>query len=142
MTRSARRVRRVWIVAAPALALVFPSVGCGGAADGATPEAVRAAAEAHVRMSGGRMTFDDPNGGGPLVLAFDRVHEGVEATEGGRHVVCVDLKSADGTVYDVDFYVDRAEASGELLLEDALIHKVSGRNVLSDARRGELDRKE
>jgi hypothetical protein len=142
MNRNARLVRSVWIAAALALALAFPSVGCGGAADDATPEDVRAAAEAHLRTSGGQMTFDDPNGGDPLVLAFDRVHEGVEATEGGRHVVCVDFKSADDTVYDVDFYVDRAEASGELLLEDAVIHKVGGSNVLSEARRAELDREQ
>ena len=87
------------------------------------------------------MTFDDPSGDGRLTLSFDHVHDGVKETSGGRQVVCVDFKSADGTVYDVDFYVDRAEASGDLVVEDAVVHKVSGKSVLPDARRDELDRK-
>ncbi len=87
------------------------------------------------------MVFDDPTEDARLTLAFDHVHDAVKATEGGRHVVCVDFKSPDATVYDVDFYVDRAEATDTLLVEDAVIHKVSGKNVLSDARRAELDRK-
>jgi hypothetical protein len=118
------------------------SVARAGAADDAVPEAAREAARRHVQASGGEMTFDDPDGNGRLTLAFDHVHDGVKATEGGRQVVCVDFKSTEGTVYDVDFYVDRAEAAGELLVEDALIHKVSGKNVLPDARRAELERKE
>ncbi len=89
-----------------------------------------------------RRTFDDPSGDGQLTLAFDYVHDGVKATEGGRQVVCVDFKSADGTVYDVDFYVDRSEGSDALLVKDTVIHKVSGKNVLSDARRAELDRQD
>jgi thiol:disulfide interchange protein DsbD len=103
------------------------------------PEAIREAAAKHVAASGGEMNFDDPSGDARLTLVFDNVHEGVKTTEGGRQVVCVDFKSADGTVYDVGFYVDRAEASGELLVEDAVIHKASGKNVLPDARRAELD---
>lgn len=117
-------------------------VGCSGSiADGAPPEAVRSAAEQHVGEAGGEMTFDDPTGDGRLTLAFDHVHDGVHATEGGRQVVCVDFKSADGTVYDVDFYVDRAGTTDTLVVEDTVIHKVSGKNALSDARRGELNRK-
>ncbi len=112
-----------------------------GAADDATPEAVREAAAKHVQASGGTMTFDDPSGDGRLTLAFDHVHDGVKSTEGGRQVVCVDFKSADGTVYDVDFYVDRTGASGDLVVEDAVIHKVGGKSVLPDSRRSELDRK-
>jgi hypothetical protein len=142
MTCNARRVGSVWNVAAAVVATATLSAGCGSAADSATPEAVRAAAEAHARTSGGEMTFDDPNGEGRLTLAFDHVHEGVKATEGGRHVVCVDFKGADGTVYDVDFYVDRGESSADLVVEDAVIHKVGGKNVLPDTRRAELDRED
>ncbi len=143
MTRHTRNKRGgVWIVAGIAT-LVTLSAGCtGDAADGAAPEAVRNAAEEHVRDAGGEMVFDDPVGDARLTLVFDHVHDGVKATEGGRQVVCVDFESADGTVYDVDFYVDRAEATDTLLVEDAVIHKVSAKNVLSDARRAELDRKD
>lgn len=112
-----------------------------GTAQDATADAVRQAAEEHVRASGGEMSFDDPEGDGRLTLVFDHVHDGVKETAGGRQVVCVDFERAAGTVYDVDFYVDRAEDSGELRVEDAVVHKVSGENVLPDARRAELDRK-
>lgn len=139
MTCSARRVRGDWIAAPLAVAFVVLSAGC--AADDPTPKAVREAAEEHVRASGGEMSFDDPSGDGQLTLAFDHVHGGVKATEGGRQVVCVDFNSADGTLYDVDFYVDRSEGSNALLVGDTVIHKVSGKNVLSDSRRAELDGK-
>jgi len=85
--------------------------------------------------------LDDPTGDGRLTLAFDHAHDRVHATEGGRQVVCVDFKSADGTVYDVDFYVDRAGTTDTLVVEDTVIHKVSGKNALSGARHAELDRK-
>ena len=143
MTRHTRNERGgVWIVAGIAT-LVTLSAGCtGDAVDGTAPEAIRNAAEEHVGEAGGEMIFDDPSGDGQVTLAFDHVHDGVKTTGGGRQVVCVDFKSADGTVYDVDFYVDRAEATDTLLVEDAVIHKVSAKNVLSDARRAELDRKD
>jgi len=122
-------------------ALVAIALACAGASDDAAPEAVREAAARHVQASAGRMRFDDPAGDGRLALVFDHVHEGVGTTEGGRQVVCVDFTSADGTVYDVDFYVDRPQDTGELVVEDAVIHKVGDRNVLPDGRRAELDRK-
>jgi len=141
MIFSARCTRSVRAAAAAAAFAVLP-LGCsGGETDTAEPADVRAAAEAHVREAGGEMAFDDPSGEGRLALAFDHVHEGVKATEGGRQVVCVDFESADGTVYDVDFYVDRAEGSGELVVEDTVVHKVGEENVLPDARRAELDRR-
>ena len=87
------------------------------------------------------MTFDAPDGDGQLTLAFDYVHDGVHATDGGRQVVCVDFKSASGDLYDVDFYVDDAEGSDALVVEDAVIHKLNGESVLPAARRAELDRK-
>jgi len=125
-----------------ALSLLATALGTlVAAADDLAPEAVRAAAAEHVRASGGEMTFDDPRGSGRITLAFDHVHDGVKTTEGGRQVVCVDFESADGTVYDVDFYVDREEATSGLLVEDAVIHKVSGKSVLPEARRAELDEK-
>ena len=137
MIRTARHAR--W--GSMLTALAFGLAAQAGSADEAAPEAVREAAAEHVRASGGEMTFDDPSGDGRLTLSFDHVHDGVKETSGGRQVVCVDFKSADGAVYDVDFYVDRAEASGDLVVEDAVVHKVSGKSVLPDARRDELDRK-
>ena len=141
MNQHADRKRVSLWTAAGLATLATLWVGCSGsAADGAPPAAVRNAAEQHVGEVGGEMTFDDPTGDGRVTLAFDHVHDGVHPTEGGRQVVCVDFKNADGTVYDVDFYVDRAGTTDTLVVEDAVIHKVSGENVLPDARRRELDR--
>jgi len=140
MIRTPRRPHRGATLATLALALIALAGCADETAQQTTPEAVRAAAEAHAQASGGQMSFDDPSGDGRLTLAFDHVHEGVKQTSGGRQVVCVDYRSTDGTLYDVDFYVDREEASGELVVEDAVLHKVSGKNVLPDTRRDELDR--
>ena len=116
------------------------SLACQDASTTVGPEAVRRAAEAHVQAAGGRMSFDDPRGEGRLELAFDHVHEGVHETEGGRQVVCVDFEGEAGTVYDIDFYVDeRGGATAGLVVEDAVVHKVDGKNTLPDSRREELD---
>jgi hypothetical protein len=86
------------------------------------------------------MAFDDPRGEGRLVMAFDHVHEGVHGTEGGRQVVCVDFKDEAGTLYDVDFYLDdTGGVTAGLVVEDAVLHKVDGENVLPADRRKELD---
>ncbi len=115
-------------------------VACGGAGDSVSAEAVREAAREHVEASGGRMEFEDPTRGEKVELAFDHVHSGVETTEGRRQVVCVDFRSEDGTVYDVDFYVGRAETTDALVVEDTVVHKVGDEDVLSASRRAELDR--
>jgi hypothetical protein len=117
-------------------------VACGGGGgDTVSAEAVREAAREHVEASGGRMEFEDPTRRGEKVaLAFDHVHSGVATTEGGRQVVCVDFRSEDGTTYDVDFYVDRAETTEQLLVEDIVVHKVGDEDVPSASRRAELDR--
>jgi len=141
MSHTPRGSLRLAASAVTAIALAAGSLACGGERGGATPEAVRQAAESHVREAGHRMTFDDPQGEGQLTLVYDHVHEGVKDTPGGRQVVCVDFESADGTVYDVDFYVDRAADTEELVVEDAVVHKVGERNVLPEARRAELDQK-
>jgi len=98
------------------------------------------AAEAHVQAVDGRMRFGDPRGEGRLELVFDHVHEGVHETEGGRQVVCVDFKDEAGKLYDVDFYVDeRGGATAGLVVEDTLLHKIEGENVVPAERREELD---
>jgi len=140
-SRIPRGALRLAASAVTAIALAAGSLACGGDRGGATPEAVRLAAESHVREAGNQMTFDDPQGEGQLTLVYDHVHESVKDTPGGRQVVCIDFESADGTVYDVDFYVDRAAGTEDLVVEDTVVHKVGKRNVLSEARRAELDQK-
>ncbi len=126
---------------AGAIVLAAFLVACGGTSDGGAPEEqVRNAVVAHVQGAGGEMTFEDPNRGSPVTLAFDHVHKGAHETAGGRHVVCVDFQASDGTVYDVDFYLDRAASTDAFVVEDTVVHKVAGENVLSPARQDELDR--
>lgn len=137
-----RGALRLAASAVATLALAAGSLACGGGGgEDTTAEAVRQAAERHVREAESQMTFDDPQGEGQLTLVYDHVHESVKDTPGGRQVVCVDFRSADGTVYDVDFYVDRAPGTEDLVVEDAVVHKMGDRNVLSEARRAELDQK-
>ncbi len=107
-----------------------------------TAEAVRQAARQHVDASGGRMRLDDPTRNEAVELTFEDVHEGVKTTAGGRQVVCVDFRSADGKLYDVDLFVDRADGSEGLVVEDAVVHKVEGKNFLPAARRAELEAKQ
>ncbi len=104
-------------------------------------DAVREAARKHVEASAGRLRLEDPTRGETIELTFDHVHEGVKATQGGRQVVCVDFRSADGKLYDVDFYVDRTDGAGDLVVEDAVVHEVDGKDVLSSERRDELQGK-
>ncbi len=128
------------VISATAASMTVFSFACQDASTTAASEAVRRAASAHVQAADSRMTFDDPRGDGRLELAFDHVHEGVHETEGGRQVVCVDFKDEAGTLYDVDFYVDEGGGSTPgLVVEDAVLHKIDGENVLLEDRRKELD---
>ena len=42
-----------------------------------------------------------------------------------RYFVCADFKSADGTICDLDFWVE-SEEDGSLTLRSTTLHKVSG----------------
>jgi len=113
---------------------------CGNAGtDPETAEAVREAVRAHIQGSGKQVTLEDPIRGESVQASFDYVHEHVAATPGGRQVVCVDFRSSQGKVYDVDYYLDR-KADGEgFAVEDSVLHKVGDENVLAEERREELD---
>lgn len=65
------------------------------------------------------------------------MHESVDATPGGRHVACVDFRDAQGTVYDVDYYVDRE--GGTFAAEDIVLHKAGTETVLPASERARLD---
>jgi hypothetical protein len=95
---------------------------------------------AQITANGDRITLPDPTRGAPVDLVFDHVHDGVETTEGGRQVVCVDFRASDGTLYDVDYYVARPPAGGDILVQDTVVHKVAGKAALSDEERARLNR--
>jgi len=44
-----------------------------------------------------------------------------------KHVVCVDMKAANGAIYDVDFFI--TVRSGTLSVTEASVHKINGKPV-------------
>lgn len=122
------------------LPIVLLLAACGGAEEGAVPAAeVREAIASHIHGAGDTLALilTDPRAGDPVSMAFDHVHESVDETPGGRYVACADFRAADGTVYDVDYYVRRA--NGRIQVEDVVLHKVAGQTVLAADRRARLD---
>jgi hypothetical protein len=113
------------------LAALLASCGAAPAAE------VQAAIAEDIHAQDDALTLTDPRSGAALELAFDHVHEGVEETAGGRYVACVDFRGTDGTLYDVDYYVDR-EGEG-YRVEDVVLHKADGENVISDEERARLE---
>ncbi len=106
----------------------------GTPAPGDSQKAVRQHLETDVEW---QYDLEEPEGETTGPLQLDRIHEEVRTTEAGRQVVCVDFKAADGVDYDVDFYLT-SEPDGSFV-EDIIVHKVSGEEVLPE-RRAELDR--
>ncbi len=102
-------------------------------------EAVRTAIADAIHAEGDMVMLPLPGRPGeePLHLTFDYVHEGVEETPGGRYVACVDFRGADGTIYDVDYYVDRED--GRLRVQELVVHKVGEEDVIPDSTRARLE---
>lgn len=98
---------------------------------------VRQSVEGHIIQGGETITVSDPLSDSNVRLTFDHVHEEVKTTEGGRRYVCVDFTGPNGTVYDVDYYVD--EEGGTLQFEDRLIHQVGPNDVVADSVRARLN---
>jgi hypothetical protein len=63
-----------------------------------------------------------------LDLTLDNLHEGVKALKDGSFYACVDARSSDGTLYDLDTYV-RPSGDGYDVVE-TLIHKRDGKERL------------
>ena len=106
-----------------------PEEGEAGAA--ALTEAELAdAIEAHVAAvaeeHGGTYPIEDPETDQTLSLELVRVHEErLARTAPNTYFACVDFAAADGTVYDVDFFMTGTSAE-DLEFEDFSIHKVNG----------------
>lgn len=123
-----RRALPIALVAAVSMV----AASCG-AADADEADAVRAAITDSITSQQNRVTVTDPRTNSPIQLEFDHVHEGVEATSGGRHVACVDFRAAAGTIYDVDSYVK--QENGSYRVGDIVMHKAGDEEVLpSDER--------
>ncbi len=118
--------------------LCIVSAGCDGSrseeqsAPPAPPSRVtldiQAGIEKHIReqtrLGGGtfRLVFEDAE----LQLKLVRVHTEYLARLGpGRFFACIDMASADGDVYDVDFFL--AGKPGAMTVTETTFHKVNGK---------------
>lgn len=122
-----------------AVSCILVLAACG-AEDGTMVPAddVRSKIESTIHAQGDSLALEDPRTGEPVILRFDHVHEEVEATAGGRWVACVDYVDPDGTVWDIDYYVDDT-AAGEYRIEDIVIHAIGDETVLPDDARARLE---
>lgn len=135
------KTRWIVVLSAVALALSFPVLAAaqehpehpeeGEAAEPAlTEEELADAIEAHVAAvaeeHGGTYPVEDPKTGETLQLTLDKVHEERLARTGPHtYFACADFAAADGTTYDVDFFMKGASAD-DLEFKKFSIHKVNG----------------
>lgn len=63
--------------------------------------------------------------GKDLSLDLVKVHDDRLSNLGnGKYFACVDMKAADGTTYDIDFFM--AGKAGDMKVTDTSVHKVNG----------------
>lgn len=56
-----------------------------------------------------------------------------------KHVVCVDLKAANGAIYDVDFFI--TVRSGTLSVTETSVHKINGKPLYNWKEEGGIFKK-
>ena len=63
--------------------------------------------------------------GKDLALELVRVHDDRLSSLGsGKYFACVDMKAADGTTYDIDFFM--SGKPGDMKVTETSVHKVNG----------------
>jgi hypothetical protein len=61
-----------------------------------------------------------------LALDLVRVHDDrLSSLGGGKYFACVDMKAADGTIYDIDFFM--AGQAGSMTVTETSVHKINGK---------------
>jgi hypothetical protein len=61
-----------------------------------------------------------------LALDLVRVHDDRFSSLGGdKYFACVDMKGADGKIYDIDFFM--VVQTGKLTVTDTSVHKINGK---------------
>ena len=61
-----------------------------------------------------------------LALDLVRVHDDRFSSLGGdKYFACVDMKGADGKVYDIDFFM--VVQTGKLTVTETSVHKINGK---------------
>lgn len=137
LSRSPATPLRTLVRATLVLLALAAVAACGDETALPPDSAVRDAVRDYLENRGGAMGFEDPTADEVVELTFQKVHDEVRPTEGGRQVVCADFTGPGGTPYDVDFYVDARR--GEVVIEESVIHRIDGEDVLDASRRAELD---
>ena len=65
-------------------------------------------------------------GGTNLGLSLSKVHDDrLSNLGGGKYFACVDMKGADGNIYDIDFFL--TGGAGNMRVTNASVHKVNGK---------------
>lgn len=115
-----------------AILLCALGINAASAADADAPPVVtddiRVAIEKHIaeQVAQGGGHFQVAYEGDTLRLRLVRVHVEYLATLGPReHFACVDMASADGQFYDVDFFL--AGDPGAMRVTETMVHKLNGR---------------
>lgn len=132
--RSRTGWRSVWLAAAVgAGSISLPAMAAPdeGASVPAAPPVVtadiQAGIEQHIarQVAAGGGYFRVPFEGEELKLQLVRVHVEYLATLGPRrHFACVDMASADGQFYDVDFFLEGDP--GAMTVTETTVHKLNG----------------
>ena len=61
-----------------------------------------------------------------LALDLVKVHDDrLSNLGGGKYFACVDMKAADGTIYDIDFFM--AGQPGSMAVTETSVHKINGK---------------
>ena len=88
--------------------------------------AIRGHIEKTAKASGGHFPVKDDVLNKTWELDLVKVHKDrLQSLADGRYFACVDLKAADGTMVDVDFFL---KPQGEdLVVTDTTVHKINGK---------------
>ena len=74
--------------------------------------------------------FHTKHGGKDLALDLVKVHEErLSGLGGGKYFACVDMTAADGTVYDIDFFL--SGTPDNMKVTETSVHKINGKALYS-----------
>ena len=94
---------------------------------GELADAISAYIEDDADLKGGTFTLYDDIDKKALALTLVKVHDDRLASTGDNvYFACSDMKSADGTLYDIDFFMTRDE-DDELQTVEIAIHQKAGK---------------
>lgn len=78
------------------------------------------------KLKGGHFLVYDAQDKKPLMLTLEKVHkERLSSLGGGVYFACTNMKSSDGTIYDLDFFMKRTGHGTETT--EVAVHKKAGK---------------